>query len=96
MLVARGTAAQRLADEAPVGTSSTLRLILPPAWTGVTRRVGGGPVLVRNGGPVFRANEDFAPDQLVPRDPRTGVGQLADGACSSSRPTAASPATASG
>jgi hypothetical protein len=36
-------------------------------------------VLVRNGGPVFRAQEAFTSSQLSPRNPRTGVGQLADG-----------------
>ena len=79
VLVARGTAAQRLAEEAPIGTELTLRLIFRPEWTGVTDAVGGGPVLVRSGGPVFRANEAFTSSQLAPRDARTGVGQLADG-----------------
>ncbi len=79
VLVARGTAAQRLVEEAPVGTSLTLRLIFRPEWTGVTNAVGGGPVLVRSGGPVFRAQEAFSSSQLAPRNPRTGVGQLADG-----------------
>ena len=79
VLVARGTAAQRLVEEAAVGTTVTLRLILRPEWTGITNAVGGGPVLVRNGGPVFRAQEAFTASQLSPRAPRTGVGQLADG-----------------
>ena len=79
VLVARGTAAQRLLEESPVGTSLTLRLIFRPEWTGVTNAVGGGPVLVRNRGPVFRAQEAFTSSQLAPRNPRTGVGQLADG-----------------
>ena len=79
VLVARGTAAQRLLEESPVGTFLTLRLIFRPEWTGVTNAVGGGPVLVRNRGPVFRAQEAFTSSQLAPRNPRTGVGQLADG-----------------
>ncbi|MHB1242176.1 MAG: phosphodiester glycosidase family protein [Gaiellaceae bacterium] len=79
VLVARGTAAQRLAEEAPVGTAVVLRLIFRPEWTGVTQAVGGGPVLVRNGGPVFRAQEAFTSSQLAPRAPRTAVGQRADG-----------------
>ena len=37
VLVARGTAAQRLVEEAPVGTYVTLRLIFRPEWTGITR-----------------------------------------------------------
>ena len=79
VLVARGTAAARLAEEAPIGTELTLRLIFRPEWSGVTDAVGGGPVLVRSGGPVFRANEAFTSSQLAPRAARTGVGQLADG-----------------
>ena len=79
VLVARGTAAQRLAAEAPIGVELALRLILRPDWTGVTDGIGGGPVLVRNGGAVFRSNEAFTPSQLVPRNPRTAVGQLANG-----------------
>jgi hypothetical protein len=79
VLVARGTAAARLAEEAVAGTNVTLRLIFRPEWTGVTNAVGGGPVLVRSGGPVFRAQEAFTSGQLAPRNPRTGVGQLADG-----------------
>ena len=79
VLVARGTAAQRLVEESPIGTNLTLRLIFRPEWTGVANAVGGGPVLVRSGGPVFRAQEAFTSSQLAPRNPRTGVGQLADG-----------------
>src|SRR5215207_7564384 len=79
VLVARGTAAQRLVEESPVGTFLTLRLIFRPEWTGIANTVGGGPVLVRNGGPVFRAQEAFTSSQLAPRAPRTGVGQTADG-----------------
>ena len=62
-----------------MGTTVTLRLIFRPEWAGVTNAVGGGPVLVRSGGPVFRAQEAFTSSQLAPRNPRTGVGQLADG-----------------
>ena len=79
VLVARGTAAQRLVEESPVGTSLTLRLIFRPEWTGIAQAVGGGPVLVRDGSPVFRAHEAFTSSQLAPRHPRTAVGQLADG-----------------
>ncbi|MFL5953873.1 MAG: phosphodiester glycosidase family protein [Gaiellaceae bacterium] len=80
VLMAGGTAvAAALKTEAPVGTALTTRLILQPAWTGVTTAIGGGPVLVRNGKPVFRSLEDFTNDQVSRRDPRAGVGQLADG-----------------
>ena len=79
VLVARGTAAQRLTEEAPVGTPVAIRLILRPEWSGITNAVGGGPVLVRNGGPVFRANEAFTSYQTSQRHPRTAIGQLRDG-----------------
>jgi hypothetical protein len=79
VLVARGTAAQRLTDEAPLGSWVTIRLILRPDWTGVANAVGGGPVLVRDGAVVFRSLEAFSSSQLLPRNPRTAIGQLADG-----------------
>ncbi len=79
VLAARGTAAARLEAEAPVGQTARIRLILKPDWTGVVDAIGGGPVLVRNGGAVFRSNEQFTPDQLIPRHPRSAVAQLADG-----------------
>jgi hypothetical protein len=79
VLVARGTAAEKLAAEAPPGSAVTVRLILQPDWAGVGDAIGGGPLLVRDGLPVFRANEAFTTAQLAPRHPRTAVGQLADG-----------------
>jgi hypothetical protein len=79
VLAARGTAAQRLVEEVPIGTTLTLRLIFRPEWAGIANAVGGGPVLVREGGPVFRAQEAFTASQLAPRNPRTAVGQTADG-----------------
>jgi hypothetical protein len=45
----------------------------------VLAALGGGPVLVRAGKPVFRSVEDFTNDQVTRRDPRAGIGQLADG-----------------
>lgn len=79
VLVARGNAATKLQAEAALGISLTLRLILQPDWTGMADAVGGGPVLVRDGKPVYRANEAFTVSQIAPRHPRTAVGQLADG-----------------
>jgi flagellar hook assembly protein FlgD len=80
VLLARGTAAQRLAEEAALGTNLVFRLLLNPDWTaaGVSEAIGGGPVLVRDGKPVFRHFEFFTTAQLA-RNPRTAVGQLADG-----------------
>ncbi|HWQ22554.1 MAG TPA: phosphodiester glycosidase family protein [Gaiellaceae bacterium] len=79
-LVARGSAAGRLEQEAPPGTTVTIRLILQPDWATVTDAIGGGPVLVREGKPVYRSNEAFTTAQLAPRGPRAAVGQRADGA----------------
>jgi hypothetical protein len=80
VLMATGTAlAPVLQAEAPVGTPLTVRLVLQPSWTGVTSALGGGPLLVRGGKPVFRSVEDFTTEQVSDRDPRAAVGQLADG-----------------
>jgi hypothetical protein len=79
VLVARGTAASVLLSEAALGTTVTYRLILSPDWTSVADAIGGGPVLVRDGAPVYRSNEAFTTSQIAPRHPRTAVGQLADG-----------------
>jgi flagellar hook assembly protein FlgD len=78
VLVARGTGADKLLAEAPVGTPITFRFRLDPDWTGIVDAIGGGPVLVRDGKPVFRHFELFTTAQLA-RNPRTGVGQLQDG-----------------
>jgi Phosphodiester glycosidase len=79
VLVARGTQAPFLAAEAPVGTNLSVILSLTPPWSNVTDALGGGPVIVRGGKPVFRSFEGFTTDQLAQRHPRTGVGQLPDG-----------------
>ena len=41
--------------------------------------VGGGPLIVQNGQPIFRALEMFTSSQLSLRAPRTAIGQRADG-----------------
>ncbi len=79
VLVARGNAAAKLQSEALLGSLVTLRLILQPDWAVVSDAIGGGPVLVRDGVPVYRSNEAFTVAQLAPRGPRTAVGQRADG-----------------
>jgi hypothetical protein len=79
VLVAQGSAAERLAAEAPLGSNVTIRLTLEPDWPGVVDAIGGGPALVEGGRPVFQAGEAFASSQLAPRAPRSAVGQLADG-----------------
>jgi hypothetical protein len=79
VLVATGNQAAKLASEAPADGEVTARLILPSSWAGVTAAVGGGPLLVRNGKEVFRTTENFDADELMSRDARAGIGQLADG-----------------
>ena len=79
VLVARGAQAGFLPAEAPAGSKVTIFLTLTPPWTNVPEAVGGGPVIVRDGKPVFRSFESFTPDQLAQRSARTGVGQLPDG-----------------
>jgi Phosphodiester glycosidase/FlgD Ig-like domain len=79
VLVGRGASAGRLATEAPVGQQVTVRLVLRPQWSDVVDAVGGGPLIVRNGRPIFRAMEQFTGTQLSLRRARTAVGQRADG-----------------
>jgi hypothetical protein len=79
VLVARGAQGPRLSAEAPVGQTVTVRLTLRPDWTGVVDALGGGPQIVREGRPVFRAQEEFSSYQLSLRHPRSAVGQTADG-----------------
>ena len=79
ILFGRGNAGTRLSTEAPVGTDVTVRAILPGPFAGAIDGIGGGPILVRNKKPVFRANEAFQPSWLIPRMARTAVGQRADG-----------------
>jgi hypothetical protein len=78
-LVARGTAATKLLQEAPVGQTITVRPVLKPDWSGIVTGFGGGPALVRDGRAIFRANEAFTTDQLLLRTARAAVGQLRDG-----------------
>ena len=81
VLVARGSAAPALRAEAPVGQSVRVRFALLPDWpsAGVTAAVGGGPLLVRNGKAVVKSGESIPIADLALREPRTAVGQRADG-----------------
>jgi hypothetical protein len=79
VLVARGSQAGFLSAEAPVGAKVTIVLTLTPPWANVVDAVGGGPVIVRNGKPVYRAFENFTSEQLAFRTARSAVGQTADG-----------------
>jgi hypothetical protein len=81
VLVARGGMGIRLAQEAGPGVNVNVRLIPHPAWSGpgVVNAIGGGPQLVRNGRPLFRAAEEFFTEVLSLRDARAAVGQRRDG-----------------
>jgi hypothetical protein len=79
VLLARGTAAQALQAEAVVGAPLTVRIPLVDTWATVTDAVSSGPTLVRDGRPLFNAGEALTKAQLRGRDPRTAIGQRADG-----------------
>jgi phosphodiester glycosidase/flagellar hook capping protein FlgD len=65
--------------DCPLGSTVTLRFILPSDWQSIVDAIGGGPVLVKSGKAVFDSGEDFISDQLTERDARAAVGQLSDG-----------------
>jgi hypothetical protein len=80
VLVARGSVSiAQLRAEAPAGEQLAVRLSLSPDWSALAGALGGGPLLVMNGKPVFHAGEAFGPRQLNLREPRGAVGQLPDG-----------------
>ncbi len=80
VLVAHGaTYVKQLQAEAPVGQQIAVQLSLDPDWGSFVGAIGGGPLLVRNGKPVFHAGESFDPRPLDTREARGAVGQLADG-----------------
>jgi hypothetical protein len=81
VMMAIGSQASKLVAETPPGTIVQTQFSLAPNWPaqGILDALGGGPVIVRNGRPVYTAGEDFLPSQLAPRDPRTGIGQRANG-----------------
>jgi hypothetical protein len=79
VLVGVGAAAAALTTEAPVDQLLTIQLALKPDWPDIVSAIGGGPQIVRDSAPVFRAGEIFTTSQLGPRAPRSAVGQLADG-----------------
>jgi exopolysaccharide biosynthesis protein/flagellar hook assembly protein FlgD len=79
VLVARGGQAPHLAAEAPLGTTVELRPTLTPNWSGMASAIGGGPLLVSAGKPVFRARESFGDPVLNRRSARSADAQLRDG-----------------
>jgi hypothetical protein len=79
VLVARGAQAPFLTAEAPAGATVELRPTLTPNWNGMVSAIGGGPLLVSAGKPVFRARESFGDPVLNNRSARSAVAQLDDG-----------------
>jgi Phosphodiester glycosidase len=79
VLVARGAQAGFLTAEAPVGSKVTVVLTLTPPWANVTDGLGGGPLIVRDGKPVYRSFENFTTQALAFRSGRSAIGQTADG-----------------
>jgi flagellar hook assembly protein FlgD len=80
VLVARGAASTaQLKAEAPVGQLVEAQLSLSPDWSGLASAIGGGPLLVKNGKPIFQAGELFNARQLNGRQARGAIGQLPNG-----------------
>jgi hypothetical protein len=79
VIVARGNAATLLSSEATVGGQITVRLAVRPDWNAVTDAVSAGPTLLKSGKVVTNSGEALTATQLYAREPRTAVGQRADG-----------------
>ena len=79
VLVSRGTQAPHLTAEAPAGTTVEIRPTLTPDWSAMRSAIGGGPLLVSGGKPVFRSKESFGDPVLNSRSARSAVAQLSDG-----------------
>jgi hypothetical protein len=79
VLVSRGNQAPHLTAEAPQGTTVEIRPTLTPNWSTMQSAIGGGPLLVANGKPIFRSREAFGDPVLNRRSARSAVGQLPDG-----------------
>jgi flagellar hook assembly protein FlgD len=79
VLVGRRSQAAQLEAEASVGQQVEVRLTLSSSASGFASAIGGGPLLVRDGKPVFHAGEAFEGGSLTRRSARGAVGQLPDG-----------------
>lgn len=80
VLVARGPqSTAQLKAEAQVGQQVEALFSLSPDWSSLASAIGGGPLLVEDGTPIFHAGEAFASRQLNSRQARGAIGQLADG-----------------
>lgn len=79
VLLGRGSAARDLLADAVAGAQLTVRLGVSRDWSTVRDAVGGGPALVLNGKPIAKSGESLTAVQLNGREPRTAIGQRADG-----------------
>ncbi len=79
VLQAVGPLGRQLSAVAEPGAPLVVRLILKPWWDGVADAIGGGPALIKDGRVALPTTESFTSDQVLPRHPRTAVGQLGDG-----------------
>ena len=79
ILQARGISRDLLRAEAAPGLVLRIRLGLTNWWDNVENAIGGGPLLVQGGVPVYRPDEAFTSYHFDLRHPRTAVGQRADG-----------------
>jgi hypothetical protein len=79
VMQASGDRRKVLLEEAKLDHWVKLHVALTPWWSDVKDAIGGGPRLVTGGVPVYQAGEAFLSSQLAPRNPRTAVGQLANG-----------------
>ena len=96
VLMAVGAVAQKLQAEAPIGTTIRSRLGLQPTWDGVTAALGGGPLLVRDGGRYFARSRTSPMIRSARALPVPRSASLPTGASSSWPSTAAGRGTARG
>src|SRR6185437_3429599 len=74
VLVARGAqSTEQLKAEAPVGQQVEAVLSLSPSWSGLGSAIGGGPLLVKDGKPIFHTGESFASRLLNSRQARGAI-----------------------
>ena len=79
VLTAIGADGPNAANELPVGARVTLSPTVAGIPPGVLNGIGGGPILVRDGGTIESAGEGFTAAQVFSRTSRTAIGQQANG-----------------
>jgi hypothetical protein len=79
VLQVSGPRARTVEQLAVPGAPFVTRLVLKPWWEQVRDAIGGGPALIRDGRIALPTTEGFTSAQLLPRHPRTAVGQRRNG-----------------